>query len=161
MLRRWWRVKSLHYLNLFWGPTTILGSRLKSWWGALRDLEGCLQNVPQPKDGSHFFFGDFHLKEAASAWRKASPTFKTSLWEQKGFLEDWAASKFPDICDSFLGRVHIALPLKKCICATQRATQCASPSKVVQSLDRANAKCNFRNAMPDFQFKLIAAANID
>ena len=67
MLRRWWRVKSLHYFNLFWGSTTILGSRLKVdeehcvTWGAFAECP------PTPKDGSHFLFGDFDLKEAVSA----------------------------------------------------------------------------------------------
>ena len=87
----------------------------------LRDLPGCLQNVPDQNmvdiSFSQIFF-QAASRKFEKVWKKASHNFKTSL--QKGFLEDWASSKFPDICDSFLVAVHIA-PLK-CISATQCAT---------------------------------------
>ena len=82
---------------------------------------GVFAECPPTKRWLTFHFLNFSFWEPDArgefekVGRKASQNFKTSLWQQKGFLEDWATSKFPDICDSFLGAVHIA-PLK-CISA--------------------------------------------
>ena len=125
MLRRRCRSKISHFSLIYFGKgqkgsRTILGRSKKLMREDLHCVtcRGVCRMSPDQKmvdiSFSEFFFLGARW-EFEKVGRKASQNFKTSLWQQKGFLEDWATSKFPDICDSFLGAVHIA-PLK-CISA--------------------------------------------